>query len=307
MQKSTLVEENRSLVEKLLCSENKNVKIDTIRAVSFLRNTTRGGIMKINYQQLAVERTQQIMEQWYCGNVQPLLEVLSEDASWIGAASGQSFYGRAAVEQALKNAEEDVPVCEVTRQSYRVASAGADFCLVMGRLTVTLQSESQLLRENQRLSFLWTLCAGDGKLLLTHAHVSNPAAFIETDETFPLRASSAAYRYIHSQLEKPEYVQLEATGGALHHVDPRQVVYLEAAREYVILHCKDGNLRVHSSLRAVQELFPQLVRIHRSYCVNPDYIKAVGSGGQKQLFLCNGEKLPVARSRRAALEAALDR
>jgi DNA-binding LytR/AlgR family response regulator len=90
----------------------------------------------------------------------------------------------------------------------------------------------------------------------------------------------------------------------------REIVYVEAARNYCRLHLENGQVlksRVPID-RLAQHLGPgKFLRIHRGTIVNVDRIRTVTSllGGRLLLTLADGSKIAVARDRRRAVLAEI--
>jgi DNA-binding LytR/AlgR family response regulator len=83
----------------------------------------------------------------------------------------------------------------------------------------------------------------------------------------------------------------------------REIVYVEAARNYVRIHLETGPVfksRVPIDRLALHLGHPRFLRIHRGCLVNVERIRAVNPlvGGRLLLTLSNGAKVTVARDRR---------
>jgi hypothetical protein len=252
--------------------------------------------VKADVEKQALFLTQQIMERWYALDLDPVNAALDENASWIGAAAGQFYMGKRTVLDALQAVCGSLVPCVVSDQTYEVADSGADWCVVAGNIVVTLKTDDMLLREPQRLTFLWRQRAGE--LRLSHMHVSNNAAVVAPDEEFPIKASRAAYAYLSSHISK-NAVTVLASDRALYRIERETVRYLSAANEYMVIHTLSDEIRVHRRLTAVQrELFPEFLVLHRSCCANPSFLRTLR---QTEAELTDGTRLPVSRERYAAL------
>ena len=259
---------------------------------------SRGGgrFLKADTQKKALELTQQIMERWYRLDTALLKENLDENASWIGAAEGQFFLGRPAVLDALENVCTQLMPCSVSGQTYRITDSGPDWCLVAGLITVTLESKEMVLREPQRLTFLWKM--RNRKLFLSHIHVSNNAAVVAPDEEFPIKASRSAYEFLEEHISGGA-VTVMASDRSIYRIERGTVLYLSADNEYMIIHGQNGDIRLHRKLSDVMtEQFPKFLKLHRSYYVNPCYLRVIRAF---EAELTDGTRLPIARERYAVL------
>ena len=83
------------------------------------------------------------------------------------------------------------------------------------------------------------------------------------------------------------------------------IVWVEAANQYVKLHTSDAEHLLSRSMRSLaKELDPQkFVRIHRSAIVNVSFIEEIrtAKNGVHMLLLTTGKKLSLSRSRRSEL------
>jgi DNA-binding LytR/AlgR family response regulator len=90
----------------------------------------------------------------------------------------------------------------------------------------------------------------------------------------------------------------------------REIVYVEAARNYCRLHLENGQVlksRVPIDRLAQHLGAGKFLRIHRGTIVNIDRIRTVNSllGGRLLLTLTDGSKIAVARDRRRAVLAEI--
>ena len=90
-------------------------------------------------------------------------------------------------------------------------------------------------------------------------------------------------------------------------VDPAEIVWIEAAGNYVNLHCKGGVFPVRGSMAAMEKTLDpkRFVRIHRSAIVDVARIEAIEplESGDCTLRLKSGGELRLSRRYRARLKA----
>ena len=86
-------------------------------------------------------------------------------------------------------------------------------------------------------------------------------------------------------------LQASDTHGTTHWVAPNQVIYASAAHQYTFVHCTDRVIRMRAPFGLVLEQLGDIVlRIHRSYAVNPLYVSHLNDD---MLYLTTGASLPV--------------
>lgn len=82
------------------------------------------------------------------------------------------------------------------------------------------------------------------------------------------------------------------------------ILYIQSMGDYVRIFNRDETVVSYSSMRSIEEKIPleNFVRIHKSYLVSIDAVKAVDGN---TVELVNGTSLPVAKRRKEALFTAL--
>lgn len=89
-------------------------------------------------------------------------------------------------------------------------------------------------------------------------------------------------------------------GGRLFFIRAEEIDWIEAADNYVRLHCNGGMHLIRATLATLEgKLDPDLfLRIHRSTIVNVDRIKEMQpwNSGEYIVFLHNGTKLKLSRT-----------
>jgi two-component system LytT family response regulator len=97
--------------------------------------------------------------------------------------------------------------------------------------------------------------------------------------------------------------------GRTHVIACRDIVWLEAADNYVVVHAADGRapLMRRTLAALLADLGEGFVRTHRSAAVAVVQVSAVlaGEHGDAEVLLRSGARVPCSRAQRAALQAAL--
>lgn len=80
-------------------------------------------------------------------------------------------------------------------------------------------------------------------------------------------------------------------GGQTEWVMLHQVLYLEAARSYVTIFLRDRSIVLRQPMGALMEIFNEheMVRVHRSFAVNPEQVESVSN----TKAIINGKKIPI--------------
>ena len=88
----------------------------------------------------------------------------------------------------------------------------------------------------------------------------------------------------------------------------QEIFYVQADGNYTQLVGEDGKVQLSGQrLGEILTIQPALIRVHRSYAVNPAFVHSLNSkeGSRYSLELVNGEQLPVSRYRVKEIRSAL--
>jgi two-component system LytT family response regulator len=117
------------------------------------------------------------------------------------------------------------------------------------------------------------------------------------------------YNFIDGPWKTGQHRVVFKCGARTIFVQVNQLEWLEAQRDYVLLHVGKETFLVRATMSRMQAELPRLFcRIHRSAIVNIDYMKEVrpGATGEPTVVLQDGTTLPLGRGYRERLYAALD-
>lgn len=82
----------------------------------------------------------------------------------------------------------------------------------------------------------------------------------------------------------------------------QDITYIEASRMYATFHMRDGKQKLAAHpLRHYEQILPSglFFRVHKSFLVNGDSVKAIDGGRGGNLSLENGAELPIATRRKS--------
>lgn len=242
----------------------------------------------------AVELSQKMIEEWFNGDPSRVLNLISDNILWIGSTANQFYQSKQEVADALQKASDNIIPCVISEQEWSVPDKGSNYCVCVGRYICTLDAHTMFMQEPQRVTFVWKTV--QGKLKITHIHLSNIMHAMKEDEDFPIEASRRNYAYVQKKLsERKHMVHIMTTEYEYHLVSLDCIMYVEAAKDNITVHTADESYRVHDGIgNFVQNNCPDFIFVHRSYAVNPNWIKCVN---QSEIGLINGEKLAIPRKR----------
>lgn len=97
------------------------------------------------------------------------------------------------------------------------------------------------------------------------------------------------------QKRQNEYITLRE-GNKVHHLNVRNIIYIEAQQKNISIKMKDEEVILKYKISMVEKNLKdyRFMKIHRSYLVNPMYIKSLLD---REVILENGEHIPVSKYR----------
>ncbi len=243
------------------------------------------------------ENTLEIITEYYRLNTEPLFSVLSDSCVWLGTGN-LLVSGAAAIKDLFKDGFI-MPAYRLEEPDFRQIETGDEGQLiVLGQYALYPDKDARLISAaKQRATFCYRQEKGEWRLF--HMHVSNEWSELVGDEVFPVQISTQTYRYVKKLLaesgcrKSPPLVI--KTDIANQFVDTNMVIYIQAMDRNCILHMLGERKQVSRALKDLQEqLPPNFYRIHRSFCVNGDYVAKIE---RYCVTLITGEELPVPKMR----------
>ena len=243
------------------------------------------------------EDTLEIIREYYRLNTEPLFSVLADDCVWLGPGNVLAS-GAAAVKGFFKGGFV-MPPFRIEEPDFRLIETGCEGQLmVLGQYTLYSDRDAELINAEQQRA---TLCYRQEKekWLLYHMHISNEWSELVGGEVFPVQISAQTYRYVKKLLaesvSRKSPTLVIKTDLANQFVDTNTIIYIEATDRDCILHTLNERKQVSRALKDLQEqLPPNFYRIHRSFCINCDYVAKIE---RYSVTLVTGEVLPVPKMR----------
>lgn len=141
--------------------------------------------------------------------------------SWIGAVEGENYRNKKDAITAFSRQRDmqEIPRFDVGKSRYHVQWVSDTVLLVLAITPLSTKKETGLLlSENQRSTMVFQI--EDGKLRITHIHVSNPWGMMPDKKRFPRALGRSNYEYVQQVLS-------ERTLSHYPDLSPRQKLILE--------------------------------------------------------------------------------
>ena len=218
--------------------------------------------------------TEFLVEAHYGDYRQDMRPYLAPDVVWLGAMEGQ-YADTAEGMLAILDREKGIRF-EIKNAAYQLVDADERCATVFGSLQVrTAEGSGLVLAFRQRVTFQYRR-TGEGPKAV-HIHVSNDWQVKEANEPLPFRAGKETYRYVQEILRR---------------------------RTHSVVYSVNGPIELCEKLCRLARRLPGLLRVHRSYLVNPDYVVGVS---RCALHLCDGYTVPVPAQRYTKIRAEIEK
>ena len=236
----------------------------------------------------ARELTRQVIEEFFYGNPEKVLQNFHPDVTWIGAANGQCIRGAEKVSQYISHME--LPRCEVFQKEYQVVAHSDDMYVVAGWMEIgASQGESGKLSVVQRITFIWK--KEEDRLKLLHFHVSNPVEFQENSEYFLRPAGKGTFVYVKKLYSQKRRLIACGKHDQTYVLWNKDIVYIEAENTNSVIHCLNRDILSRESISILEKkLGEDFIKTHRSFIVNSRYITGIR---RYQLAVRQGIELPI--------------
>lgn len=243
------------------------------------------------------ENTLGLIWEYYRLNTEPLFSVLADGCVWMGTGNVLAT-GAAAIRGFFKDGFI-MPPARLEEPDFRLVETGCEGqMMVLGQYTLYTDGDAQTISAvKQRGTFCYRREKSGWRLY--HMHISNEWSELVGDEIFPIQISTQTYHYVRKLLaesagreSRPLAIK---TGLANQFIDTNAVACIEAADRDCILHMLGERKQVQRTLKDLQgQLPPNFYRIHRSYCVNSDYVAKIE---RYAVTLATGETIPIPKVR----------
>lgn len=249
--------------------------------------------------------TKEFVHRFWNGEVAWCVDRLAEDFLWIGAQEDQSIVPRDEFRCQMEEITRGRPRVVLANERYVPVAAAAELCVTAGSyLGFSDPSSGQVLAQEQRFTFVWDAAGPSPKI--RHYHVSNPLQIAVNDESFPAHMGRQTYLYVEAilrQRSRKDSIAVHDVQGVAHLVQPGSVVYAEARKQHTLLHCPNADIVLYGCMSGVLDrLDLNLVRVHRSFAVNPRHVERLD---KRDLVMDDGSVIEIPTKRLAQAKADL--
>lgn len=100
--------------------------------------------------------------------------------------------------------------------------------------------------------------------------------------------SHAKIKELSRSKDQPNYLEVKSKGKD-QLIDINKIIYIESFKDHAHIHLSRQEIVTRMTLKKLNKLIPELLRIHRSFIINPDYCQAFNS----EEVILNEIKIPL--------------
>lgn len=243
-----------------------------------------------------MERSAEVLIQYYQNNIEPFLDALHPNALWIGPLEGQILRSREGIINAYRK-EQNVMTFHLFDLNVSVAQHTAAQCdILMTFIVDSLYPDNSVIRCNQRILLSWTYGTIMNEVnksvripMILTCFIANALPTHEKDAIYPNHFLYTSFFREHFPA-KNSCFSVKGNNHELFYLSDRDIIYVESKRPGCIIHTDCNDFNSSETVSKLQEKCAMFVRIHISYLVNPACIQSVE---RFQVTLTNGIILPV--------------
>lgn len=261
---------------------------------------------RIYTEQEVLEKSQLAVHLYFNRDREGFLALLSDDFVWIGSYDFHYTQGKQAF-LAASSQESEEEEAQISNEEYHLLSHNRRIWVVYGRFTATSWRDGKtLLYTRQRLTFVWKQDRDRLQLLHINCTMARDIPLeISGDRDRTDGTNVRWFDYIRqlegaASQEKPILIK-DHTGG-IHRFKPLEIIYASADNQRITVYTASGNFQTRRTLAQLLEDVPQLMQVHKSWLVNPSYVRQIR---RYYVTLSEGTKIPVGKSRYNAVKEAL--
>lgn len=237
----------------------------------------------------------EFVHHFWSGDEEFFVRSLEDDFTWIAAQDDQYLLDRSESLATYRQLMVSIPDVVIIDEDYTTAACEGDTSVVVGSFYgINNPDSGTVFSARQRVTAVLR-CRPGGGFGIVHLHVSNPVSLSKKGEYFPVGFSREAYRYVRmlaSHYSDRASVEVREIGGATHVLRTFDVVYLEADRQYTMVHCLNKTLRARQGIGTLSQLFPKtrFFEVRRGSIVN---ILHVLSWNAAEVTITGGVSIPI--------------
>lgn len=236
----------------------------------------------MNKQEL-VQRSINIIVDYYDGKLEPFFDAVADDVLWFGPRGGQMLRGKDAIIEVWSAAETDLQFTMGNIEAETVSCGANNLEVMLEYFVYTHFPDGHIDMHHQRLHYSWGYEKVEGVKIpkVFMIHISNMAE--DENDGIKVYATSSSESGIDARnlpiLSRIHFRTVIGKGKeeVTYFFNSATVLWIESTRgsHHSIVHTTEGTWESLEQLRYFYEHFGDaLVRIHASYLINPLYLRS---------------------------------
>lgn len=249
-----------------------------------------------------ISRSSLVFHSYFDRDINQFVELLDPNFVWIGSYEFQFTKG---IQEflAITKEEQNELQAQVYDEEYHILSHDGNTWVVYGSFSASAwMDEKTFLYTKQRATYIWKWVNNDFKLLHLHCTMTRDIPLvgdfnikdIHTCEKPDLRWYDYMLRVENERNTQRKHMTLKDNNGDIHYLLPAEILGVSISYRVATVYTASGNFFVHQTLNTIMDIFPNLMKVHKSWLVNPIYVRQVK---RYQILLSNGLEVPIGKSR----------
>lgn len=255
-----------------------------------------------------IEKSIQIITEYYQGNVSLFLNSISDNVLWYGPRAGQMLKGKETMKETWNHAESSLrfTMCGLSAET---TSAGRNNLEVMLEYYVyTLFPEGNVDQHHQRLHLSWGNTGRSGSPQICMIHISNITDGDALEgKVYATEHAESKTDAIRTHIpDVPEKILIiNGKNSLTYFLRPSSILWIESTdhAKHSIIHTPEENLSSTEPVRSLEKKCRgYLLRCHSGYLVNPLYLFSLK---RFSVTLTDGTVLPVPEKKYTSFKESL--
>ena len=281
---------------------------------SFAIDADSNGAVLSDFERTAASLSRELLWLFWANAIDSCAHMIDSTTKLVGSEPPFEYTGVAQVARALQSMRDPYASRLVMNEERNeVVSLGTDACMVLSHHSVDDVGPDGSMQRHAE-SFKRFLCStvwtrgegGECKLALwSWRGFSDMSKDSERPFDRPRSSNSpiGTLRDSGDSGNRQPALRARGTDGVTHWIQPDSIIYVAAAHQYTDIYCTDRRMRLRASIASIaDQLSSVVVRVHRSYAVNPAYISRFE---QDSLYLTTGAVIPIPAKRLREVRHAL--
>ncbi len=263
----------------------------------FLQDTPKKVVaMKGTLSEKALRTSEEIVRALWRQDPESCRPYLHEGFTYIGPSADEYCLVPQSLDAYMDHMPKDgIEAKKVSEEYFQVRVQSPHGMLVTGHVLASYPTgPHEVAFHRFRVTLFWTV--EDDRLQLVHLHISTPTWQSHGQKTMHGEGQVGGTSTVSVRLHPDSHpLVMRDSSGVAHFLDADAVIYLEAERQYTMVHTAEGIFRLAKVLgKVAAELPPNFLRVHRGFVINVAHVREIHT---RQIILDEGTAIPMPERR----------